>query len=195
VSLSELVSEGCLCAHCGVALEAPTGFPTACEGCSQQIPEERAPIVLALDVASTTGWARFQGEEVTSGIVKLRQRTAKKVREPRGAKFSQLRAWLDEQEIPDQLVIERAGHFKSAAAAETIHGLLAIVEAWAYDHAIPLEYLSPTTVKKYATGSGNADKAAMIAAARERWPGVELADDNEADARHIADCYLARSTA
>lgn len=192
MSASELVAEGCICAHCGVALADPTGFPTACEGCSQAPQEERAPALLALDVASTTGWARFQGEEVTSGIVKLRQRTVKKVKEPRGAKFSQLRAWLDGLETPDQLVIEGPGRFRSAAAAATILGLLGTVEAWAYDNAIPLEYLSPSTVKKYATGNGHADKAAMLAAARERWPGVELASDDEADARHVGACYLAR---
>ena len=190
---AELLDAGCTCADCGVTLEHPTGFPTVCEGC-QEADQTRPFQLLALDVASTTGWARaVEGEELTSGVVKLRCRTRNKVREPRGAKFSQLQAWLDEQEIPDQIAIERAGRFKSAAAAETIHGLLAIAEAWAYDHAIPLEYLSPGTIKKHATGKGNADKAAMIAAARERWPGVKLADDNEADARHIADCYLARA--
>ena len=36
------------------------------------------------------------------------------------------------------------------------------------------------TIKRFATGKGNADKAAMIAAVRGR--GFEPADDNEADA-------------
>jgi hypothetical protein len=39
------------------------------------------------------------------------------------------------------------------------------------------------TVKKHATGSGNAGKPAMIAAARAR--GFNLTDDNEADALAI----------
>jgi len=36
------------------------------------------------------------------------------------------------------------------------------------------------TIKRHATGKGNADKAAMMAAARAR--GFSPADDNEADA-------------
>lgn len=42
------------------------------------------------------------------------------------------------------------------------------------------------TVKKLATGKGNADKDAMVVAARARW-GHEPEDDNEADALWIAD--------
>ncbi|MEY3082847.1 MAG: hypothetical protein RJA94_2832, partial [Pseudomonadota bacterium] len=40
--------------------------------------------------------------------------------------------------------------------------------------------MSVGTIKRFATGKGNADKQAMIAAVRER--GFESADDNEADA-------------
>ena len=157
--------------------------------------------VLALDVASKAGWARSEGGEVVaSGVVKLRQRTVNKVRQPRGAKFSQFRGWLDTQEgpgvAPDVLVIERAsGVFKSAAAGSVIFGLLGIAEAWAFDHGIPVVYITAQAVKKHATGSGRADKAAMLEAARKRWPSVEFADDNEADARHLADCYAAQCAA
>jgi Holliday junction resolvasome RuvABC endonuclease subunit len=41
------------------------------------------------------------------------------------------------------------------------------------------------TVKKTATGRGNASKEDMMAAARARWPGWEPVDDNEADARWV----------
>jgi hypothetical protein len=42
------------------------------------------------------------------------------------------------------------------------------------------------TVKKTATGRGNASKEDMMAAARARWPGWEPVDDNESDARFVA---------
>ena len=42
------------------------------------------------------------------------------------------------------------------------------------------------TVKKTATGKGNASKEDMMRAARERWPGWEPVDDNDVDARWIA---------
>ena len=46
------------------------------------------------------------------------------------------------------------------------------------------------TIKRFATGKGNADKAAVIAALRER--GFSPTDDNEADA--IAILLWAKAT-
>jgi hypothetical protein len=37
-------------------------------------------------------------------------------------------------------------------------------------------------IKKHATGKGNCDKGAMLAAARDEWPDRTIQDDNEADA-------------
>ena len=47
------------------------------------------------------------------------------------------------------------------------------------------ETLSPSQVKKYATGSGTAKKEQMIEAAYNRW-NVQLTD-NEADAAWVAE--------
>lgn len=48
---------------------------------------------------------------------------------------------------------------------------------------IPLAVIQPATLKKYATGNGGADKKAMVAAARQRFPRVDVSgDDNRADA-------------
>lgn len=51
---------------------------------------------------------------------------------------------------------------------------------------VPVAMVPPSTLKVYATGSGKADKAAMLQAARDKWPDVEFEDDNAADA-----CWLA----
>lgn len=45
----------------------------------------------------------------------------------------------------------------------------------------PYALVSPATLKKFATGKGNADKTAMILAAYKR-SGIEFTDDNECDA-------------
>ena len=45
---------------------------------------------------------------------------------------------------------------------------------------MPYQGVPVGSIKKHATGKGNADKAAMIDAARAR--GFSPADDNEADA-------------
>jgi Holliday junction resolvasome RuvABC endonuclease subunit len=51
---------------------------------------------------------------------------------------------------------------------------------------IPYTSIPVATIKREATGKGNADKDAMVAAARARWPGFEPATDDEADARFLA---------
>ena len=60
------------------------------------------------------------------------------------------------------------------------YSLLAVLSAWCEERAIAYQGVPVGTIKRYATGKGNADKAAMIAAMRAR--GFAPADDNEADA-------------
>ncbi len=52
--------------------------------------------------------------------------------------------------------------------------------AWAEHHSIPYSGVPVGTIKKHATGKGNADKAAMMAAVTAL--GFAPLDDNEADA-------------
>lgn len=47
---------------------------------------------------------------------------------------------------------------------------------------LPVAIVPPSSVKKFATGNGGCKKEAMIAAAYKRLPGLEVEDDNEADA-------------
>jgi len=46
------------------------------------------------------------------------------------------------------------------------------------------------TIKKFATGKGNADKDLMLAAAAANYQDQNIADDNQADALHILHLYL-----
>jgi Holliday junction resolvasome RuvABC endonuclease subunit len=57
---------------------------------------------------------------------------------------------------------------------------MAVLTAWAELRGVPYEGVPVGTIKRHATGKGNANKDAMIAAARAR--GFSPADDNEADA-------------
>ena len=65
-------------------------------------------------------------------------------------------------------------------AAHVYGGFLATLTAWCEQHGIAYQGVPVGTIKRYATGKGNADKQAVIAAVRAR--GFEPADDNEADA-------------
>lgn len=85
-------------------------------------------------------------------------------------------------ERPDVIVYELpAGLFKASimVASEMIGVLKTICE----DHAIEYAHESATEIKKFATGKGNAKKEAMIQAAKDL--GIEIIDDNHADAIHL----------
>lgn len=60
-------------------------------------------------------------------------------------------------------------------------GLHYIVRVALRERGIPFVVVAPTSLKKFATGAGNANKDAMIAAAIRRF-GFEGCDNNEADA-------------
>jgi Holliday junction resolvasome RuvABC endonuclease subunit len=77
-------------------------------------------------------------------------------------------------------VFEEVRRHLSTDSAHVYGGLLATLTAWAELKAIPYEGVPVGTIKRYATGKGNADKAAVIAAMQAR--GFHPADDNEADA-------------
>jgi crossover junction endodeoxyribonuclease RuvC len=50
----------------------------------------------------------------------------------------------------------------------------------------PVVEIPPATVKRWATGKGNADKATVAASLARLWPDVEPANDNEFDALALA---------
>lgn len=54
-------------------------------------------------------------------------------------------------------------------------------------HGIPVAEVAPTTLKKWATGNGRADKHAVVAAMQQRWTFTRIPDDNAADALALAD--------
>lgn len=69
-------------------------------------------------------------------------------------------------------------HAKSAGITGMVHGA---VRHYLLAKGIPYVLMPPATLKKFATGRGNADKTAMAIAALKRG-GREFADDNQVDA-------------
>ena len=65
-------------------------------------------------------------------------------------------------------------------AAHAYGGFMGHLTAWCEHHNIPYQGVPVGTIKKHATGKGNAGKDEMIAAAKAR--GHDPVDDNEADA-------------
>ncbi len=84
-----------------------------------------------------------------------------------------------------------------ANASELLGGFKITLCTWAEEHGIPAQGIPIGTIKKHATGKGNANKVQMIEAANERF-GVKLntsdyestGADNIADAMHICDMAI-----
>lgn len=138
-------------------------------------------IDLSLDLGTTTGWAMRNADgSLLSGTWSFKPRRG----DGAGMRFLRLQAKLDEMlnnYNMRQLVYELpAGHYKSGAADDCIKGLVSHVQSWCERNKVPCQGYSPNEIKKRATGKGNANKDAVVAAAQQRWPNVT--DNNEADA-------------
>ncbi|MBE9606264.1 hypothetical protein IAI18_15470 [Acetobacteraceae bacterium H6797] len=144
-------------------------------------PRLAGPAVLALDLGTTTGWA-LSGRDggVTSGTMIFRPSRF----EGGGMRYLRFRGWLGEVAgLSDglaRIVFEEVRAHAGTDAAHLYGGFLAHLSAWCEERGIPYQGVPVGTIKRFATGKGNADKAAMIAAVRAR--GFAPADDNEADA-------------
>jgi len=143
--------------------------------------------ILALDPATKFGWAFLDDTGLMiSGVWSFKTTR----HSGGGVRFLQFRKQfleaLDQCE-PDLVAYEEVRRHMGVDAAHIYGGLIAVVSSICEERNIPYKGFPVGTIKKHATGKGNAGKDLMIAAALKKWPGVSIQDDNEADARHIAD--------
>lgn len=137
--------------------------------------------ILALDLGSTTGWAvRTARCRILHGTAEFRPSRY----DGGGMRYLRFGKWLDQTlDVTggiDAVYFEEVRRHAGTDAAHIYGGFLAALTSWCEQRGIAYQGVPVGTIKRYATGKGNADKAAMIAAVRER--GFEAADDNEADA-------------
>jgi hypothetical protein len=137
--------------------------------------------VFALDLGTTTGWAlRSRDGGITSGTMTFKPSRF----EGGGMRYLRFRHWLaDVTRLAgglERIVFEEVRAHAGTDAGHIYGGFLAHLAAWCEERRIAYEGVPVGTIKRFATGRGNADKAAMIAAIRAR--GFAPADDNEADA-------------
>lgn len=112
-----------------------------------------------------------------------------------GMRYVRFVRWLDELSGNSgafgAIWFEEVRRHAGTDAAHVYGGLMATLQSWAELRGIPYEGVPVGTIKKHATGKGNANKDAMIAAARAR--GFDPKDDNEADALALLDCMVAKA--
>ncbi len=144
--------------------------------------------ILALDLGTTTGWALMGADgQITSGSQSFKPQRF----EGGGMRFLKFKRWLTDVKqcstSIDLVVFEEVRKHIGVDAAHAYGGFMGQLTAWCEHHQIPYEGIPVGTIKKHATGKGNAGKEEIIASVQAR--GHQPVDDNEADA--IALVYLA----
>lgn len=144
-------------------------------------PRPSVPSILALDLGTQTGWAvRDHAHTVTSGTESFKPKRF----EGGGMRYLRFKYWLTEIKQScdgiDAVYFEEVRRHAGVDAAHAYGGFMAHLTAWCEHHQIPYQGVPVGTIKKHATGKGNAKKDQMIKAMELL--GYMPADDNEADA-------------
>ena len=144
-------------------------------------PNNTPRCILALDLGTTTGWAlRGYDGLITTGTVNFKPGRY----DGGGMRYLRFTSWLTEIDRlsgPIEAIwFEEVRRHAGTDAAHVYGGLMASLTSWGELRGVPYEGVPVGTIKRHATGKGNAPKQAMIDAARAR--GYSPADDNEADA-------------
>ncbi len=140
-----------------------------------------AQAILALDLGTTTGWAMALPDGgIVSGTVLFRPNRF----EGGGMRYVRFTDWLVGIAMMTnglhRVVFEEVRRHAGTDAAHAYGGFLATLTGWCEEHEVPYQGVPVGTIKRFIAGKGNADKAAVMSAVRER--GYSPADDNEADA-------------
>jgi Holliday junction resolvasome RuvABC endonuclease subunit len=137
--------------------------------------------VLALDLGTKTGYAILRGEAITSGTVKL---PVHKIAS--GLRFLYFRRWLiqtiKENDV-EQIFFERVFAHCGTEAGHVYGGFMYTLAAVCEELGVKCVGIPVGTIKKRATGKGNASKSEMAEFAKAC--GFNPIDDNEADALAI----------
>ena len=84
-------------------------------------------------------------------------------------------------EPTDLVVIEGLAFMSQTPSALERTGLWYLIRHWLWQEQIECVSLPPTSLKKFVTGKGNAEKQHMLLEVFKRW-NISAADDNQADA-------------
>lgn len=158
--------------------------------------------ILALDLGAKLGWAVSFGKDargkldVLHGTVEIKNGRY----EGGGMRWLRFRKWLDSMAdhhgtdgTLEAVYFEEVRRHVGTDAAHLYGGFLAELTAWCEKRGIPYQGIPVGTIKKSATGKGNANKDAMIAAMKAK--GYSPETDNDADALALLLCVQAEREA
>ncbi len=139
--------------------------------------------IIGIDLGTKTGYAvcNREGTIIHSEMIQFK----KDKRNP-GQRYRDYLNWLGTKiAVGDTIFYEDVKRHRGTLAAHVYGCFQGILEMVCYEKQVNLIGLGVGTIKKYATGTGNADKDLMIEAANDIVNDY-ITDDNEADAIHIA---------
>ncbi len=142
---------------------------------------------IAFDLGTTTGFATFSDGVITSGTFS----NANKRFEGGGMRYLRFRQQITEMILltkPNVVFFEEVRRHLSTDSAHVYGGMMAMLTSVCEEHAIPYKGIPVGTIKKFATGKGNANKEAMLKAAKDKFTDQNIFDDNQADALWILAC-------
>jgi len=132
--------------------------------------------IIALDIATKTGWAT----STASGTWDLKPNRGES-EGMRVVRFKSKVRELIEIERPTIIAYERpAGMHKNSIMVAS--EMIGVLKDLCQEKGIEYASYSAMEIKKFFTGSGNANKAKMLSTAQEMFPEKKIKDDNEADA-------------
>lgn len=145
-------------------------------------------VTIGIDPGTRCGWAVLDedGRRVGSGTWDLASRR----HEGGGMRYVRAESYLGEllETYPAARVgYEEVRRHVGTDAAHVYGGIVATIQRVCEGLGVPYRGVPVASVKKGATGKGNAGKADMVAAAAKRWPKGEPYGEDEADALWIAD--------
>jgi Holliday junction resolvasome RuvABC endonuclease subunit len=143
--------------------------------------------ILAIDPGTQCGWSLFDERTVTGGTWDLSARR----HEGGGMRYVHFKRHLREIGRVDLVAYEEVRRHMGVDAAHVYGGLIAHLGAWCEENDIPYTAVPVGTIKKFATGNGNASKEAMIEACAKKLK-IVCVDDNQADATWILHFILKR---
>lgn len=144
--------------------------------------------IAAFDLSLTaTGWATWTGEEgfkpwvdfgtIAGGSLPKTATEAQSIQRI----YSVASQVLSKAEGADMVLFEGLSYGSNDPSAQERAGLAMLIRVDLWRDGRGYILVPPTTLKKFATGKGNAPKEVVMREVFKRW-GIEAADNNQADA-------------
>jgi Holliday junction resolvasome RuvABC endonuclease subunit len=143
--------------------------------------------VAALDIATHTGFFCLAEGGTWNFTESMRRNNNKQHKAFRDTLIDFIHRNNIKQIVAEDVTVNN--HFIDARKLSEFRGILLEV-CDTLDLPEPV-FINPKTIKKFATGDGNANKAKMMEYCKLRWQ-IDPIDDNHSDAVHIFFCYVKR---